>query len=172
MAKKKFNKLAVISHAQVEQPVVEALAEDEGCDTSILPETSQSVSKTLGTEDTQSYAKVDVTADQVKEDFSKKSFASLFKDNRNPSKGISLFKVESQEDVVEIEYDEVDDVIETWGYALAGYVDRGFPGTATITWLTSSWKITNKFHVHKSSCLVFCFDNKVDRDKILDGDRI
>ncbi|KAI5650326.1 hypothetical protein M9H77_36331 [Catharanthus roseus] len=36
----------------------------------------------------------------------KKSFALLFQDNRNPCKGMSLYKVEDQDNVVEVETDE------------------------------------------------------------------
>ncbi|KAI5652558.1 hypothetical protein M9H77_29745 [Catharanthus roseus] len=38
-----------------------------------------------------------------------RTFASLFQDNHNPSKGISLSKVESSDEEVEIELDDVDD---------------------------------------------------------------
>lgn len=36
-----------------------------------------------------------------------KTFASLFQENHNPNKGIPFFKVENQEDVVQIEYEDV-----------------------------------------------------------------
>lgn len=68
-----------------------------------------------------------------------------------------------------MEYDEVDDVIVTWGYALVGYVVGGFPGIDAITRLRSTWKVSNKFHVYKSGWLVFWFDNEEDRQKILNG---
>lgn len=54
-----------------------------------------------------------------------------------------------------IEEDEVDDVIET--------------GIAAISKLTSSWKMPNKFQVHKSGCVIFRFDNETDRQHILHG---
>lgn len=76
-------------------------------------ETSQSVSKTLGTKDTNSNSKSHEDTGRVLDETTKKSFASLFKFNRNPSKGISLFKVKSKEYVVEVDYQEVNDVIVT-----------------------------------------------------------
>lgn len=71
--------------------------------------------------------------------------------------------------MAEINSEEVDDMIATWGYSLVGYVTGGFPGMEAITKLRSSWKVSRKFHIHKSSWLVFRFDNEEDRQKILDG---
>lgn len=71
--------------------------------------------------------------------------------------------------MVRIEEDGVDNVIETWGHALVGYIDGGFPGIAAISRLTSSWKVPNKFQVHKLGCVIFRFDNEADRQHILQG---
>lgn len=70
---------------------------------------------------------------------------------------------------MEVNYEEVDDVIVTWGYSLAGHVAGGLPRIEAITRLRSSWKIANKFHIYKSTGLVFQFENEEDRQKILDG---
>ncbi|KAI5670954.1 hypothetical protein M9H77_11318 [Catharanthus roseus] len=117
------------------EPVKGPQVENEGSDTNV-PETSVSTSRTLGPNDTLSSAKGEASSDQPKQDLPKKSFVSLFKDNRNPSKGITLYKVENQDDVVELEEEEVHDVIKTWGYALVGYVVGGFPGTLMPVWFT------------------------------------
>ncbi|KAI5683145.1 hypothetical protein M9H77_04373 [Catharanthus roseus] len=88
-------------------------AEEEGSESSCVPKTSQSVSKTLGTKDTptSSKSKADGKGLELKK---KKSFASFFQDNWNPKKGISLYKVENQQGVVNIDYEDMTDVIETW----------------------------------------------------------
>ncbi|KAI5652780.1 hypothetical protein M9H77_29967 [Catharanthus roseus] len=68
----------------------------------------QSQVQTLGTKDTNSNSKSHEDTGRVLDETTKKSFASLFKFNRNPSKGISLFKVKSKEYVVEVDYQEFD----------------------------------------------------------------
>ncbi|KAI5672331.1 hypothetical protein M9H77_12695 [Catharanthus roseus] len=96
--------------------------------------------------------------------------AGSIMDNRNPSKRIPHFKVENQNDVVEIEMEEVDDVIVTWGgYSLVGYVASCFLGIDAITRMRNSWKIPNKFNIHKSWWLVFRFDEEENRQRVLDG---
>ncbi|KAI5656658.1 hypothetical protein M9H77_25451 [Catharanthus roseus] len=97
------------------------------------------------------------------------NLAGSIKDDRNPTKGISLFKVENQNDVVEVEMEEVDDVIVTWGYSFVGYVASGFPGIDAVTRMRNSWKILNKFNIHKSGWLVFRFDDEENRQRVLDG---
>lgn len=64
------------------------------------------MSKTLGLEDTPFSFKTDAD-DMVQGEKPKESFASLFQDNKNPSKGISLYKVDNQEDVVEVDYERL-----------------------------------------------------------------
>lgn len=143
-------------------------AREEGSDTSYVPETSVSVSQTLGNEDTPSSSKHSM--DAAGEGGNKaKSFASLFQDNRNPSKGMTLLKIDFEDFFVEVEEDEVDDVVKSWGYALVGYVTGGFPGMEAINRLRNSWKITHNFNLHKSGWLVFKFDNEADRLKVLEG---
>ncbi|KAI5681578.1 hypothetical protein M9H77_02806 [Catharanthus roseus] len=134
---------------------------------SVVAETSPSVSRTLGMEDTTSKSKED-SVNGIEENQPKKTFASLFADNRNPSKGIQLYKIMVQSDVIEVESDEVDDVIETWGFALFAFVVGGFPGFDAINKLTNSWKVHSTFKVHKSGWLVFRFDSDKDRQEVLD----
>ncbi|KAI5663920.1 hypothetical protein M9H77_23243 [Catharanthus roseus] len=97
------------------------------CDTSCVPETSASNSKPLGSKETPS-ASVQTLGVQNKSSKKNKTFVSLFQDNWNPSEEIALSKVEDQGDEVVVQLDEIDDVIETWGYSLVGYVAGGFPG--------------------------------------------
>lgn len=138
-------------------------AREEGSDTSIVPETSESLSQTLGSADSPSLE------DAGKGGRKAKSFASLFQDNRNPAKGMTLHKVDFHEFTVEVEEEEVDDVVLAWGYALVGYVAGGFPGLDAINRLRNSWKIPHKFSLHKSGWLVFKFDTEAERQKVLEG---
>ncbi|KAI5653287.1 hypothetical protein M9H77_30474 [Catharanthus roseus] len=115
----------------VAQAVQESIVADTACETSRVPKTSQSVSKTLWITDTPSSSSK-ITEDLVNKGEENKTFASLFQDNGNPSKGISFSKVESSSKEVEIELDDVDYVVKTWGYSLVGYVAGGFPGLEAI----------------------------------------
>lgn len=152
-----------------EQIVVENYdAEEDGSETSCVPETSQSISRTLGAEDTPTTSK-NAAEDLEKDGRRKKTFASFFLENQYPNRGISLFKVENQEKVVCIDYEDVTDVIETWGYSLVGYVAGGFPGLEAINKLRGTWKIPHKFSIDKSGCLVFRFDKEEDKEQILEG---
>lgn len=76
--------------------------------------------------------------------------------------------MENQDDVVEVETDEVNDFVVTMGYGLVGYVVGGFPGIEAISKLRNTWRVPNKFHVHKLGWLVFKFDIAADRQNILD----
>lgn len=135
-------------------------AREEVSETSMVPESSAAKSQTLGSEDTFSVQKGEKKA---------KSFASLFQDNRNPAKGMTLHKVEFEDFTVDIEEEEVDDIIQAWGYALVGYVAGGFPGVDAITKMRNAWKIPHTFSLHKSGWLVFKFENEADRLKVLEG---
>lgn len=135
-------------------------AREEESDASMVPETSDSVSQTLGPEDTPS---VDNRGKRSK------SFASLFQDNRNPAKGMTLHKVEFDAFEVEIGEDDVDEVVQAWGYALVGYVAGGFPGIDALNKLRNAWKVPHTFSLHKSGWLVFKFGNEENRLKVLEG---
>lgn len=102
-----------------------------------VPKTSASASATLGTEDTPSSFTNDPTMKKPVKGGSK-FFASLFHDNQNPSKGMTLHKVDFDEFEVEVFEDKVDDVVQAWGHALVGYVVGGFPGMDVINKLRNS----------------------------------
>lgn len=99
----------------------------------------------------------------------KKSFTSLFHDNRNPNEGMCLSKFRNKNGVVEVSTKELDNVVSAWGFALIGYVAGGFPRIEAIKRLTSSWKVPHKFNAHKSGWLVFRFEIFEDRDQVLQG---
>lgn len=178
MAKQKFTKLDLfkpINSAQEGQ----GQETDGECEPSVVPETSPSVSRTIGTSDTSPVnLQGDVTAGKgskpsfaevVSKEQTKKPFAALFQDNRNPNKGISLSKVSNANGVVEVAMEDLDNVVSTWGFALIGYVAGGFPGIEAVRRLANSWKVPYKFYVHKSGWLVFRFEIHEDRDQVLQG---
>ncbi|KAI5650030.1 hypothetical protein M9H77_36035 [Catharanthus roseus] len=68
---------------------------------------------------------------------------NLFADNRNPSKGIQLYKIMGQSDIIEVEPGEVHDVIEAWAYSLVAFVVGGFPGLRQSTSLPTLGKFIN-----------------------------
>lgn len=147
---------------------------------------SSNVSKTLGEEDSdtdsdsvlQHNSKTAQTsnAHKVFDKSSKSNFAqpaapwtSLFKDNRNHQKGITLSVIESQQDEVTLVEEDLEDVESAWGFCLVGYIAGKFPGRKAIIQLCDSWQVSYKFITHDSGWLVFKFGNANDRDKILNG---
>lgn len=108
-------------------------------------------------------------AEVVTKDQAKKTFASLFQDNRNPTKGMPLARVEGLKGEVDVAYDEVDNMEDALGFALLGYVAGGFPGVEAIKKLASTWHVPHKFHVHKSGWLIFRFDDFALKEKVLQG---
>ncbi|KAI5682801.1 hypothetical protein M9H77_04029 [Catharanthus roseus] len=111
-------------------------AGDDGSDTIFVLKTSPSVSRTLANEDTPSSKPEE--GKRVVEDKQKRTFASLFHDNRNPAEGITLHKVDFDDFMVEVEEEDVDDVIETWRYAFVG--DTSLVDFPRLTTGTMEWK--------------------------------
>lgn len=154
---------------------------EEDCEVSTVPETSPSMSRTIGSKDTdgeeqgkggdgqglptknQSYAEV------VSKEQPKKTFAALFQDNRNPNKGIPLAKVENAKGEVDISFEEVDTVESALGFTLLGYVAGGFPGMEAVRRLTNTWNAPHKFHIHKSGWLIFRFEELAEKERVLQG---
>jgi len=62
----------------------------------------------------------------------KAPWVSLFRDNRNLGKGIKLDVVESEEDLLQIEEEDVDDVEEAWGFCLVGQFAGKLPGMGAV----------------------------------------
>lgn len=123
--------------------------EDED-DISTVLETSPSVSRTIGTNDTVGPSKqpneVGVLKEPPKKSFAeavskeqpRKTFVSLFHENRNPTKGLPVTKFESKNGEVDVSYEEIDTVVSAWGFSLLGYVAGGFPGIEAIKRLTNT----------------------------------
>lgn len=99
---------------KAEKPVLGKETVEESCEevpeNAVVAGTSPSISRALGMEDSHSFTK-EALVDDIVENQSRKTFASLFADNKSPNKGIQLYKIEEQPDIVEVEPDEVDDVI-------------------------------------------------------------
>ncbi|KAI5639960.1 hypothetical protein M9H77_00286 [Catharanthus roseus] len=179
MAKLKFTQVLATNPRQKESV-------DEVCEPSSVPETSPSVSVTIGTKDTDKQGEdklgsrkdnkaslgnsVDhAQAASVPKDQQKKTFAALFQDNRNPSKGMTLSKFDNLNGEVDISVEEMDSVETALGFTLLGYVAGGFPGIEALRRLSNSWNTPHKFHIHKSGWLLFRFDDFELKEKVLQG---
>jgi len=96
-------------------------------------------------------------------------WVNLFKDNRNLGKGIKLAVVDSAEDIIQIEEDDVDDVEEAWGCCLVGQFSGRFPGMAAVRTIREGWKVKCKQWIHRSGWIIFKFDSQEDRLSVLNG---
>ena len=96
-------------------------------------------------------------------------WVNLFKDNRNLGKGIKLDVVDSCEDLLQIEEDDVDDVEEAWGCCLVGQFAGRFPGMAAVRTIQEGWKVKCQHWTHRSGWIVFKFESNEDRMCVLNG---
>ena len=87
----------------------------------------------------------------------KAPWVNLFKDNRNPGKGIMLEDREVDGDIVMLDEDDVDVVEETWGFCLVGLFAGRFPGMAAVRKLSDGWKVNCSQWRHRSGWLIFKF---------------
>lgn len=98
-----------------------------------------------------------------------RTWVNLFKDNRNPAKGIKLQQVEVQPDRLSLQEEELDKTEQAWGCSLVGYIAGKFPGKYAIFQLTNSWNVAVKLFFHEKGWIVFKFVNEDDRAKVLLG---
>jgi len=96
-------------------------------------------------------------------------WVSLFKDNRNLSKGILLEEKIVEGDIVSLEEEDVDAVEEAWGFCLVGLFAGKFPGWAAVGKLKEEWRVNCTQWRHRSGWLVFKFQSDEDRLKVLNG---
>ena len=96
-------------------------------------------------------------------------WVSLFKDNRNLSKGILLEEKVVDGDIVSLEEEDVDVVEEAWGFCLVGLFAGKFPGWAAVSKLKEGWRVNCTQWRHRSGWLVFKFQSDEDRLKVLNG---
>ena len=99
----------------------------------------------------------------------KASWMNLFKDNRNPSKGIALEDREVEGDVVMLEEEDVDEVEEAWGHCLVGIFAGRFPGMEAVRKLSEGWKVNCSQWRHRSGWIIFKFQSDEDRLSVLNG---
>jgi len=103
-------------------------------------------------------------------DIAKKApWVNLFRDNRNVGKGFKLEEVETGEDVLQIEEDDVDNVEEAWGFCLVGLFAGKFPGAAAVRTIMQGWKARCNHWIHRSGWIVFRFSSEEDRLSVLHG---
>ena len=99
----------------------------------------------------------------------KSPWVNLFKDNRNPGKGIMLEDREVDGDIVMLDEEDVDVVEEAWGFCLVGLFAGKFPGMAAVHKLCEGWKVKCSQWRHRSGWIIFKFQSDEDRLKVLNG---
>lgn len=98
-----------------------------------------------------------------------RSWANLFKDNRNPSKGIKLHQDTNLQGRVAVEEAQLDSTEAAWGCSLVGYIAGRFPGKFAIYNLSSTWHVNVQHYFHERGWIVFKFENEEARDRVLSG---
>ncbi|CAH9083073.1 unnamed protein product [Cuscuta europaea] len=96
-----------------------------------------------------------------------KPFASLFKDNREPSKGMKLRFIEPVGDFVDLHQRIMPSIEEIWGHCLVGYFAGRYPGFKPIQELVAKWGVPCKVRTHDRGWVIFKFQGEEDRSKVL-----
>ena len=99
----------------------------------------------------------------------KSPWVHLFKDNRNPGKGIMLEDRDVDGDIVMLDEEDVDVVEEAWGFCLVGLFAGKFPGMAAVHKLCEGWKVKCSQWRHRSGWIIFKFQSDEDRLNVLNG---
>ncbi|KAG6489797.1 hypothetical protein ZIOFF_051076 [Zingiber officinale] len=99
----------------------------------------------------------------------KKTWASLFKNNWKPTSGVSLEQYEAKGERLSFDFDDIDDIEDTMGFCLVGCFMDKHPRRNEVYAIANQWRVPYKFFMHKSECVVYCFDTKEDRDGVLQG---
>ena len=140
---------------------------------------SPSFSQTLGecdtpsasppTKEARSGPSPDIATKEESVPVAKAPWVDLFKENRNPSKGLALQFMEDLPDIPALKLEHAMDVHTVWGYSLVGYFAGRFPGKSALLKLCDSWHVKYKYSAHSSGWLIFQFDNEASRDSVLAG---
>ncbi|CAH9066446.1 unnamed protein product [Cuscuta europaea] len=96
-----------------------------------------------------------------------KPYASLFKDNREPTKGMKLRFIEPVGDYVDLLDRSMPSMVEIWGHCLVGYFEGRYPGFKPIQELVSKWGVPCKVRTHDRGWVIFKFQGEEDRSKVL-----
>ncbi|CAH9135342.1 unnamed protein product [Cuscuta epithymum] len=98
---------------------------------------------------------------------SKPSFVSLFKDNREPDKGMKLRYIEPKGDIIDLTSRVLPSMVDIWGHCLVGYFDGGYPGYKNLQTIVQKWAVPCRFRSHDKGWVIFKFQNDKDRAKVL-----
>lgn len=99
-----------------------------------------------------------------------KTFASLFKENRNGYKlGTTLNYVKNDDDFVTVLDHQILSTKEAWGHALIGYFAGKFPGKQALLRICDAWKVDYTYIPHSSGWLVFKFKTEEDMESVRYG---
>lgn len=98
------------------------------------------------------------------------SFANLFKDKAPaPVDGSCKFIKPPDSNVLDVEESDIDKVEDLWGHCLLGCFAGRFPGLKAICNLVDSWKSECDILPHQSYWVIFKFQNKTEKERILAG---
>ncbi|CAH9114575.1 unnamed protein product [Cuscuta europaea] len=97
----------------------------------------------------------------------KPSFVSLFKDNRQPDKGMKLHYIEPKGDIIDLTTRNLSSMVQIWGHCLVAYFDGRFPGLTKIHAMTQKWGVPCRVRSHDKGWVIFKFQNDEDRSKVL-----
>ncbi|KAG6493877.1 hypothetical protein ZIOFF_048880 [Zingiber officinale] len=99
----------------------------------------------------------------------KKTWASLFRNNRKSASGVSLEQYKAKGERLSIDFDDIDGIEDALGFCLVGCFMGQHAGRNGVYVIANQWKVHYKFFIHKSGWVVYRFDTKEDRDRVLQG---
>ncbi|CAH9135063.1 unnamed protein product [Cuscuta epithymum] len=103
----------------------------------------------------------------LKETVPKQPFASLFKDNREPSKGMKLRYIEPVGEFIDLSKRIMPSITDLWGFCLVGYFAGRFPGIRPIQEFVAKWGVQCHIRQHDRGWVIFKFNSEEARGKIL-----
>ncbi|CAH9139092.1 unnamed protein product [Cuscuta epithymum] len=101
-----------------------------------------------------------------------KAWTSLFKDNRDPSKGLKLRYIPPNGKSLDFSDRTLPTMVEMWGFCLVGFFTGKYPGLKAIYDLKSTWGVSCIIKTHEKGWVIFKFQNDEDRTRVLRGGSI
>ncbi|CAH9085043.1 unnamed protein product [Cuscuta europaea] len=98
---------------------------------------------------------------------SPKPWKSLFKDNRDPTRGIKLKYVPPKGETLDSVDRALPSMIEMWGFCLVGHFTGAFPGLKAVHELKAIWGVKCRVTSHEKGWVIIKFQNEEDRAKVL-----
>ena len=159
---------------------LQQIVEGEG-----IEEVSEAASQTLGEEDTYSSLddrqkttvkkgaeqgeSSDSGVERIAGKGTKKSFSSLFSNNRLASEGSKLKYFKQEGGRIKITEEDIQEVAFTWEQCLVGYFGGKHPGKQALNHIVNSWKVQVTIQHHGSGWIIFQFSSKEDLATVLEN---